>query len=124
MLHYTILDNIILNIILIPKFAENGAAISTIIAELVVSIICVFNIKTIVPLSQIFYKIYQNFFAAIGVLIVCNICQQQLRNDFVCIVTAVVLGTLIYFGVLLLLKNDVSEELFETMKGKFLKVNK
>ena len=116
--------NIILNVILIPRFAENGAAISTIIAELVVSIICVFNIKTIVPLSQIFYKIHQNIFAAIGVLIVCNICQQQLRNDFVCIVTAVVLGTLIYFGVLLLLKNDVSEELFETMKGKFLKVNK
>ena len=108
--------NVLLNIVLIPRFQQNGAAISSLIAEIVVTIFVVitskdqynleiknsFLISMIISLVVLFFVIYvlksifvMNLF---GLLIVC------------------IMSAIIYFVMLLITKNDEVYEFYNFMK--------
>ncbi|QLK32456.1 flippase [Lactobacillus crispatus] len=115
------LINIILNVLLIPLWSYNSAALTTVIAEGMMMIMSAWDAKDILR-DIIFSKgIIKNVFSAIagciGIVMVCLLCN--LICDFLIgkIVLSVFLSILVYGGILLLLKNEVIESWIKKLKN-------
>lgn len=59
--------NFTFNMLLIPKFSENGAAVATVLAETAVTIVCFWNIGKFYDRKAIFSKYYQYWIAAVSI---------------------------------------------------------
>lgn len=71
--------NIILDIILIPKYGINGAAIATVVSELIVLFVCFSDIKKIIDLKIVFKDSWKFIFAS---LLICLISYLLKFFDF------------------------------------------
>ena len=98
--------NFICNIILIPKFAENGAAIGTVIAELAVASVCLLNATKLLNMRSIFKNFYQYWIAALPTVFISYIVKQMKLNYIVEVGIVMVISGGLYAGILYLLKND------------------
>ena len=117
--------NVILNFLLISKFKSYGAAISTVIAEL--SVTCVqfyfirkdFNIKDILKLSKNY------IFAGFIMFIICFFFNKAefVRRTFI-IILEIIIGTVSYFGILLLMKDKFLLDIYNTKIKKYLRMLK
>lgn len=99
--------NMAINLVLIPLFAENAAAFSTIIAEAIMMIICVYEGNKVVKLND--HYIWKNIMHVIsGCILIILVCLA-VRNLFVNSVMRLIIGitgSILIYGVwLLLLKN-------------------
>lgn len=100
--------NIILNLILIPYMSLNGAALTTIISEMAVMIYCLLDSRGIVLFRNSIKNVWQFVVGAIPIPIV-HFCVFKAGNmslisgSIIC----VIISALLYFCILLVLKNDV-----------------
>ena len=99
--------NMAINLVLIPLFAENAAAFSTIIAEAIMMIICVYEGNKVVKLND--HHIWKNILHVIsGCILIVLVCFAVI-NLFVSSVMRLIIGitgSILIYGVwLLLLKN-------------------
>lgn len=113
--------NIVLNSILISRYAQNGAAIASVISELIVN-----GILLRYSLSTIKLKIEHRFVwsivlstAVMSVLAWWG--RGQIRNVVLSLVFSVTVGALGYFAAALLLKNDVLCAAISAVKNKLKK---
>lgn len=97
--------NFIFNTILIPRFAENGAAAATVLAESAVSAVCCWNIGKFYDRKAIFSKYGQYWIAAapISVVVLLAKCIPIHFGIQMCI--AIPLSAVCYFVLLWLLRN-------------------
>lgn len=106
------MTNVVANMLLIPLLAETGAAMATVIAELAVLIICIWNVRDLFEYRKLFHNMMQYISASLmmGVLIVFI---QIITNisGFVCIIVSFCSGILIYAGCLKILRNDLIDVL-------------
>ena len=101
--------NISLNIFLIPKYQQNGAAITTVIAELVTLIYCCFNakdIKKIIDKKALIKCIKDVLLGCIEVLFTILIFQKLILNNFFCILLSVLVSICFYSITLIITKNE------------------
>lgn len=108
--------NVLLNIVLIPRFQQNGAAISSLVAEIVVTIFVVITSK-----DQYNLEIKNSFLISMIIslvvlfFVICVLKSILVMNLFglliVCIMSAI-----IYFVMLLITKNDEVYEFYNFMK--------
>lgn len=99
--------NLTLNLILIPKFSYNGAAIATLVAEMSVTTICfIYCCKTVEGYLKYFKYIYQYLLSAcvMGFVLFCLGCM--IKNTFLRMVLSVVAGMLVYGVILIIMKNN------------------
>lgn len=90
--------NIILNSILIPEFAENGAAIATVLAELTVMRVCLYHVRKELKLQGMF-KIYRSKLAAGVVLIpVMLLCKLLLSDIYVRLLLTIIICIIVYIS--------------------------
>ena len=106
--------NFILNLILIPRFQALGAAISTLCAESVVTVVQLFLARNIINLKKIssIFVIYALNAVVMGLLvfvIIRNI-DSVLFSFIVCTIS----GSLVYFILLVFEKNEI---IFSTIKA-------
>jgi O-antigen/teichoic acid export membrane protein len=113
--------NLVANAILIPRLASVGATIASITAELVITIIDFIYVKEFLSFKGITKNTHQYLIAGLfmgaGVLAI-------LFNAKMCALTTfieIVVGTIIYFGVLLIFKNEFVLEGINIVKKKFKK---
>lgn len=115
--------NIILNLILIPKFKANGAAIASIISEFYIMLILFINSKknNVMKIGKknIFILIISNLIMLIALLL---ISQIQL-NIFLKLFIQISISIIIYILANHLLKNDIMIEFVKLIKGKKKNVN-
>ncbi len=117
--------NLIANIILIPSLKSRGAAIGSIIAELLITILYFSNCNGFYSVKKLFLSIYKKIFAAILML-----CYLLLINKYVLLSTAFVLfvqiigGIIIYSLILLILKDTTIIFSMNTIKEKISKIQK
>lgn len=109
--------NVILNILLIPLFAEVGTAISTLISEFSVLVVQVGLGKKFIPLrfidKHIFTYLLAVFLMSLGIftcLFFSNFWWQMLCGS--------VLGSLIYISVLYLRRDEVFTEALDMIRNK------
>lgn len=97
--------NIILNLVLIPNFHENGAAFTTVISEALVGVIVIYFGKKIVNIKISIKNILQIILSTIIMVIFILLVVNVIGNDILSIVTSFIAGSIIYFLTLFILKN-------------------
>ena len=113
--------NLISNAILIPRLASVGATISSLIAELVITVIDFILVKDYLTFKGVTKNTYQYLIAGVcmgGVVLL------QLFNMKMCALTTfieVVSGGLVYFVILYLFKNELVLEGIKIVKNKVKK---
>lgn len=99
------ITNFVCNLLLIPRFGENGAAIATVVAETVVSIICMFNLKKILNLRSVFEQYYQYWVAVIPVLVLVKFAKMLKNNIINSVIIIIILSVFLYICMLYIMKN-------------------
>ena len=104
--------NIVFNLIFIPFWNENAAAISTVLAEMSLFIMDYHYSKDIV--NDIFRsrELLNNFVTSavgcVGIVVICLLCDIGWQSMFLKTIFSVVLSVIIYGAILVLLKNKVA----------------
>lgn len=100
--------NICLNIFLIPILKQNGAAITTAVAELMVTVICISrfkNMKDYIEFKVIKNQMIDSFLGGIPMITVCALIKKLNLSYFFEFVLTVTGGMMIYISILLMKKN-------------------
>lgn len=113
--------NVIVNIILIPKYGAIGAAIATILAELIVNITQQFlvfrmlRIKFILILKDNFKIIISSIF----MLFVLIFLKNFFVSSFISIMIYSIIGSIVYFLLLIILKENIVIDFVKLILCKF-----
>lgn len=110
--------NFICNLLLIPCFAENGAAIATVAAEMVVTIVCLAYAREFFDMRQIFRKYYQYWLAAIPIPLITMLAKALSIHYVIRVFVIMALSAGAYFLLLFVLKNDYLLEAFQAVRNK------
>jgi len=101
------LSNVILNACLITGMAENGAAIATVVCELVVNGYQLNYIRKQVHIRLDKKALFQSM-ASTGVMIAAILCVNVIfRDRFIKLSVAVLVGSVVYLGMNLLMRNNM-----------------
>ncbi|MBP3769954.1 MAG: flippase [Lachnospira sp.] len=111
------ITNVALNFILLPKYGIEGAAVTTIIAELVVFVFGFVYIRKIINTKNILKSIIQYIIASVAVILVCYFWKLFINNIIFRVVFDVICSCLFYFVILIILKN----ESFMEMISRYIK---
>lgn len=110
--------NFTLNLILIPKYKALGAGIATVCAETAVSLFQIIVSRKDLSLRFLLKDIYQFIIAAIAmgfsVFAICNI----ISSIYIQVILSITTGILIYFFMLLILKNNIIKDLINSILHK------
>ena len=108
--------NFILNAILIRKWQSIGASIATVIAEFTVTGTQMYLVRKDIDIKNIF-KISQKYLmSSIIMFIVSLILGTVISNNIESIIVQMISGIMVYFSVLLILKDDMLVEGMEMIK--------
>lgn len=99
--------NFLLNLILIPKFQQNGAAIATLIAEVCVTIIQILLAYSYIKGNIIFKNISNYFIGGLIIVLIC-ICFNYIDNIFLKLLLSLIFSVCGYFVFLLKTKNEIT----------------
>lgn len=102
--------NFILNMLLIPKYAENGAAVATVLAETMVTVVCFRNIGKFYDRKKIFSKYYQYWIAAVPIPVIVLLVKCIQIHYILRIFISVSVSAVCYFALLWLMKNPYLAE--------------
>lgn len=114
--------NVGLNFIFIPMWAEIGAALTTLISELILCIMLYARAKDKVGKTFTSSSTRKNLIsvviAMIGMGIICLLIMKKLTNFYLQTVVAVVVSILVYGFLLIILKNEIVISNIEIVKAK------
>ena len=115
--------NLILNIILINKIGAYGAAISTVIAEGIITILCINGTDGFVKWKEIFNIFIKKVIAGIVMLCVILILNKMLFNisKLHLLSLEILCGTSVYCILLAILKDTSISVVISFLKSKILK---
>ena len=112
--------NILLNILLIPIFAENAAAFSTVIAEFSIFVINLYYTRDIIrkvfTINDFLKNLFSSIAGCIGIIVICLICDFSYKSLLLKSVCSVFLSAIIYFAILVLLRNNLIFSLIEKIR--------
>lgn len=111
------IGNVLLNIILIPGMEQDGAAIATVVTELIEFIINIFLMGCYIDLKDVRRKMRQYLIGSAAIFFVWYILKNILSGiGLIVVLTAT--SIFIYILVLILLKNDEILEIFHRIAQK------
>jgi O-antigen/teichoic acid export membrane protein len=113
-----------LNLFMIPMFAQNGAAITTLIAEAFVLIFCtarVPSISTYLDKKEVIKEILHSLIGSIAIVIIASSLKMIIGNYVARIACIIVASVVIYFVVLLFLKDRYTKEIMINIKHRIFK---
>ena len=117
------ISNIILNLVLIPKYQNNGAAIASVISELLVTIAALYHSKRIFSFFINKKCLYSSIISCFFLCVVIFVSKVEIDNYVLKLLTAITLGGVIYFFVNWILKNPVVL-IMHTVVLDYIKKNK
>lgn len=112
--------NIIVNIILIPRYFSFGASIGTIAAEGTVTIVMAFMTRKFISIKKILLSAKNYILSAVIMYIVVYVGKDYLIQNFINTLILVAGGGTIYFGILYLLKDSFVNAILNTI-NKYIK---
>lgn len=112
--------NFILNLILIPKFSALGAVIATVSAEFSIALIQLWYSREIVDISWI-KETYKYWISGIVMLIIVSFLGEGTYRNIFILARQIIIGCVVYFGTLILLKDNIIKNSFNLLKSKLKK---
>ena len=116
--------NLILNLILIPRFGAVGAVVGSLMAELSITILYFSNCKDFMTLRQIFRNGWRKLTAAVVMFFAVLFVSQEIKDNTLSIFVSCLIGTIAYCSILLIMHDDFSWQLINLGLRKFAKSNK
>lgn len=120
--------NVILNFILIPHFSYNGAAFTTLLAEIVMMVMTGYysfkenNIRDNSKEIFVNYKILiSTVIGSFFIVMICFVMNMIIQNSILLIIISFILSVIVYAIVLAIFKNPIFLYVVESMKRKFMK---
>lgn len=110
--------NFVLNLILIHFYKSIGASIATVIAEFTVTIVQFYLIKEEFKVKEVFKLSYKYFIAAIIMFIISLIIGNLITNDILAIIIQIISSIIIYFSILLIIKDNYFKNILIKIKEK------
>lgn len=110
--------NVLLNLLLIPLFQQNGAAITTAVAEFLVMLISLYHARKYIKLNNVVKNVATSIAGCIAIIFVSFVLKMLITNTMVYTVVIIICSISIYLLVLLLLKNELALELINGIKKK------
>ena len=109
--------NFILNYILIHLWKSVGACIATVISQIVVDVIQCYFVKDEIDLKEMFKLSFKYLFAGIMMFICCMLVRIFL-SGFTCFVVQVLIGIMVYLGILIIFKDELINLIIENIRKK------
>lgn len=107
--------NVIFNLILIPFYQENGAAISTCVAELIVLTIQIFVGRKLIQISFISKQIVGYLIASVAMTVLIILLSMAIENELLLLLMSILLGGGIYGVFLFAIKDEVALSLLSLL---------
>lgn len=115
--------NLIINAILIKPFGSIGAAIASVMAELVITILYLWYGKEVIYLKDIIKKSVKNIVASCIMFAIVLILKSILEYSVLNLGLAIIIGIFTYGIILLLLKDEFVLFVLGKLKEKLIKMN-
>ena len=112
--------NLILNFIFINLWQSIGAAISTILSQIVVDGIQIYYVRKDIKWKSVVQLFVKYLFASLIMFAICSLTNLIIDAGIISIILKCVVGVLIYFVMLLLLKDKFLYKIIDTVKEKFI----
>lgn len=113
--------NFLLNLVLIPQFASFGAAIASVVGEIVVTSMYLFMCRDFMKAKEFFYPALKKVFAAIVMLLVIRLdVFSRIASSWRITLLQMLTGSIVYFTMLAVLR----DELFVRMVRKIKAIGK
>ena len=113
--------NIVLNFALIGTFKQNGAAFTTLLAEVLMCIYQYFYVKKALRIKVSLRYTMSLLTGCVGIVIVSGVCNVFLTSFIVNLIVKVLLSIIVYIAALLALKNDTA---LSMVNGFLIKIKK
>lgn len=113
--------NLLLNLVLIRYLLSEGAAIATIVAETLITIIMFFFVKNKIKIGTSFIKSWKYIIAGAIMFVPCYFLGLYLSPSILNTLIIVVCGALLYFATLFILKDDFLINIVVSTMGRFKK---
>ena len=113
------ISNLILNLILIPKLFSYGACIASIVAELIVTILMFVFVRKDISFFNLIKDNRKYALASLIMFFVVALIQKYLVSSILNTLILVSIGILVYFIVLLILKDDFLYMFLQKVLNKF-----
>ena len=110
--------NVVLNILLVPKFNINATAFTTMLAELISAAICYIYGRKYTQYRPPLNIIMSILIGSVGIYACCYIVAQLFSSVLLVITFSIVLSALIYMLVLILFKNPTISTFNKLIKQK------
>lgn len=98
--------NLILNLILIPRFKAEGAAIATIAAEIIGLSIQIAYVWKQFDFIKIFKSMFNYLISGLIMFGLCLIVGKLINSDFIAVLCQILTGLISYFGILYLINDS------------------
>ena len=112
--------NIVFNLIFIPFWNENAAAISTVLAEMSLFIMDYHYSKDIVndifKSRELLNSLVTSVIGCVGIVIICLLCNIGFQSMLLKTILSVVLSVVIYGAILVLMKNKIALDMLDKVK--------
>jgi O-antigen/teichoic acid export membrane protein len=112
------ITNFSLNYFLIPKYQSIGAAISTVIAEFLVTFIQILVIKSYIELKTIFKSIWKHVFSGVLVYVILLQIARFSINQIKKLMLEIFVGLLLYVFIEYLLKSEINSYIISKISKK------
>lgn len=99
--------NVLFNLVLIPMYSLNGAAITTLISEVVVVGMSYSFCRSYINIRKVFDGIHTIIIPNISVIFICIVVRYMVSENYLCIILSCVLCVGVYFVLLFALKDSV-----------------
>ena len=113
--------NFIFNMLLIPRFAENGAAVATVLAETAVTVVCFHNLGRFYKRKQIFSKYSQYWISSIPIIVIVALSLNLSVHYILRLCISISVSAVCYFAVLRGFRNPYLMEAMEMLRDKMSK---
>ncbi len=113
--------NVVLNIFLIPLFKQNGAALTTLIAEFFVLFYCLYECKDIrkyVDVSIFLKNLIQTLIGCTMIFVINMAISKFCDNILIGLMIKVVISILAYGSLLVILRNELAISLLEKVRRR------
>lgn len=114
--------NVILNLILIPKYDAFGSCVATVIAEFSVTLVQYIFIYKEIELKPLIKSISKYIIAGIIMMIIVILIGREMKPEIITTLIQCVIGVVIYFGILIVIKDEINKTILEFIKKKIGKL--
>lgn len=113
--------NFIFNLIFIPIYGAMGAAITTVISQIVVVLVQIIYVRKEIDVKKGLISGKNYCIASIVMVAICLILGIFIKNEIASLITKIIVGGLVYLAMLVILKDKYVDEVKEIIKVKYLR---